>query len=324
MLGQLQTLTVTPRWLEPLTFLGVASFMVGIALEFSTIPAILRNRGQVMGTVFPLIVRLGGEPDEPSGAPMPEGKASFPFNILEGMMPMFPVIAVMGWMVVLVSFLLGLFALSPAQTTFFSDAKAVREGAAAGSTFVQANVSSHALEAWVPQFKFVGLGLGLMAITMALGTIARRLRRMGQVISRHMPADSRPDMPPIPQRVRVFQFSTLMGIMILLLVLIIGTVLATTVVPSYWNHSIANELNPAEPGSVLLARLGFVTSFPNWLNSLRMVGMAFLFSGITIALTVIIGTLRMQAGMLVRFYQRPIARQRLAASRAEDGPSTGL
>ena len=27
LLGQLQTLTVTPRWLEPLTFLGVASFM---------------------------------------------------------------------------------------------------------------------------------------------------------------------------------------------------------------------------------------------------------------------------------------------------------
>lgn len=60
LLGQLQTLGVTPRWLEPLTFLGVASFMVGIALEFSTIPNLLKNRGQVLSLCFPLIVEQGG------------------------------------------------------------------------------------------------------------------------------------------------------------------------------------------------------------------------------------------------------------------------
>lgn len=57
LLGQLQTLTVIPRWLEPLTFLGVASFMLGIALEFSAIPNILKNRGQVMAICFPQIVQ---------------------------------------------------------------------------------------------------------------------------------------------------------------------------------------------------------------------------------------------------------------------------
>ncbi len=61
LLGQLQTLSVTPRWLEPLTFVGVAAFMTGIALEFSTIPRILQNRGQVMSAAFPLIVKLGGK-----------------------------------------------------------------------------------------------------------------------------------------------------------------------------------------------------------------------------------------------------------------------
>ena len=60
LLSQLQSLTVTPRWLEPLTFLGVASFMTGIALEFATIPRLLQNRGQVMSAAFPLIVKLGG------------------------------------------------------------------------------------------------------------------------------------------------------------------------------------------------------------------------------------------------------------------------
>lgn len=58
-LSQLQTLTAIPRWLEPLTFLGVASFMVGIALEFSTIPKLLQNRGQLMSLCFPILVEKG-------------------------------------------------------------------------------------------------------------------------------------------------------------------------------------------------------------------------------------------------------------------------
>ncbi len=60
LIGQLQTLTVIPRWLEPLTFLGVASFITGIALEFSTIPGLLKNRGSVLSAAFPLLVKLGG------------------------------------------------------------------------------------------------------------------------------------------------------------------------------------------------------------------------------------------------------------------------
>ena len=235
---------------------------------------------------------------------MVEERPPFPFNMIEGMMPMFPMIAVTGWMIVLIAFVIGATALASSQATFFSDAKAIREGAAAGSAFVQANVDAHVVEAWVPQFKFLGLGLGLMAITMALGAIAKRLRRMGQVISSHLPADLRPPMPPIPTRMRIFQLSTLMGVMILAAALIIGLALATGVVPSYYNHSITNELNPAQPGSELLAQLGIVSSFADWLNPLRMVGMAFLFTAITLALTVIIGTLRTQADGLVNFYQR--------------------
>jgi len=231
-------------------------------------------------------------------------KPGMPFSMIEGMMPMYPMIALVGWMIVLIAFLIGLFALSPAQATFFSDAKVVREAAGAGSAFVDANVSSHVIEAWVPQFKFVGLGLGLMAITMALGTIAKKLRHMGKVIAAHMPANLAPMTPPIPGRVRMFQLSTMMGIMILLATLIVGIVLATGVVPDYWNHSIAGELNPAAAGSALLTQLGMVSSFAKWLNPLRILGMAFLFTGITLALTVIIGTLRMQAGMLVQFYQK--------------------
>lgn len=61
LLGQLSALSATPRWLEPLTFLGVASFMLGIALEFSAIPNILKNRGQVMAICFPQIIQNPAE-----------------------------------------------------------------------------------------------------------------------------------------------------------------------------------------------------------------------------------------------------------------------
>jgi hypothetical protein len=57
--GQLATLTSTPLWLEPALFVGVASFMVGIAMAFSTIPELLKNRGEVMSLCFPILVNKG-------------------------------------------------------------------------------------------------------------------------------------------------------------------------------------------------------------------------------------------------------------------------
>lgn len=231
-------------------------------------------------------------------------KPGFPFIIPETMMPLFPLISLMGWMMVGIAFLVGLFVLSPAQTQFFSDAKAVREGAEVSSAFVNANVTIHTVETWVPQFKFLGLGFGLMAIAMALGTIAKRLRRMGKLVNAYMPPNLAPAIPPIPKRVRVMQLSTMMGIMLLMAALIIGLLLANGVVSSYYNHSIANELDPAQPGSELLNQLAIVSSFGFWLNPLRMVAMAMLFTSITIGLTLIIYNLRVQSNSLVEFSNR--------------------
>jgi hypothetical protein len=232
-------------------------------------------------------------------------------------------------MIVGVALLVGALVLSPAQAAFFSDAKTIREGAAGGSTFVQANVTRHVVETWLPQFKFFGLGLGLMAIVMALGTIAKRLRHMGLIITNHMPDDLRPSVPPPPKTVRLFQVSTLMGLMILMFVLIIGIVLAVTVVPDYWNHSITNELNAAGPGSTLLGQLGVVSSFAFWLNALRMTGMAFLFTGISLALLVIVNTLRLQAKLMMGFYRQASGSREIVPAGSDVGepqlqPSPGL
>jgi hypothetical protein len=54
----------------------------------------------------------------------------------------------------------------------------------------------------------------------------------------------------------------------------------------------------------MTSQLAVVRSYAAWLNLLRIVGMAFLFTAITLALTVIIGTLCLQAGLLLKFYQQ--------------------
>jgi hypothetical protein len=55
LLGQLTTLAFWPKLLLPLTFLGVSSFMVGIALEFAAIPGILDRRIAVLKQALPLM-----------------------------------------------------------------------------------------------------------------------------------------------------------------------------------------------------------------------------------------------------------------------------
>lgn len=58
LLAQLTTLAWWPKLLLPLTFLGVASFMLGIALEFAAIPRILDRRIEVLTQAVPL---MGGK-----------------------------------------------------------------------------------------------------------------------------------------------------------------------------------------------------------------------------------------------------------------------
>ncbi|MDQ7024685.1 MAG: hypothetical protein Q9P44_03920 [Anaerolineae bacterium] len=230
-------------------------------------------------------------------------KPPMPFSMIEGMMPMYPMIAMLGFLMVLIAVVVGYLQLAPAELDFFADAKAVREGADVGSSFVNGNVSRHLIEAWVPSFKLLGLGLGLMAINMALGIIAKRLRLMGKVVNAHMPENLRPAIPEIPKKVKVMQMLAMMGVMTLVITFIVSLVMMG-VASSYWDNSIANTLNPAQAGSELLTQLGTLSSYNAWLAPLRIVGMGMLFTGILIALSVIIYNLRVQSELLVDFTRR--------------------
>lgn len=55
LLTDLTVISSWPKILAPLTFLGVASFMVGIALEFAAIPAIIDRRTEALKKALPLM-----------------------------------------------------------------------------------------------------------------------------------------------------------------------------------------------------------------------------------------------------------------------------
>jgi hypothetical protein len=57
LLGALTTLAWWPKLLIPLIFLGVASFMLGIAMEFAAIPGILDRRIELLSQAVPLMGR---------------------------------------------------------------------------------------------------------------------------------------------------------------------------------------------------------------------------------------------------------------------------
>lgn len=57
LLAQLTTLAWWPKLLPPLIFLGVASFMLGIAMEFAAIPGILDRRTEILTRAVPLMTK---------------------------------------------------------------------------------------------------------------------------------------------------------------------------------------------------------------------------------------------------------------------------
>ena len=217
------------------------------------------------------------------------------------MMKRYKMFAAIGIIIVLIAFWVSLQG-SQAQAVFFSVDKATREAADVGTNIVAANVTRHVIPNWVPAFKFFGLGLMLGAITMALGLVATTLRNLGTDVTSKWPAELNPGTPPKPRSAKMFPMLMMMGWMLLLVGLIVALASNGTV-SAYYANSIATTLNPAQVGSIELNQLAVVTGVKPILAALRFLGMAFIFSAIIMALTVIIRTLQHQEKTIMKFVQ---------------------
>jgi hypothetical protein len=226
-------------------------------------------------------------------------------KMLNAMMKRYKMFAALGFIIVLIAFIVSLQG-ADANAVFFSVDKVTREAANAGSNIVAANVTRQSIPTWVPSFKFLGLGIMLGAITMALGVIATTLRGLGIDVMSKWPKALNPGPPEKPRSAKMFPMLMMMGWMVLMIGLIWALVTNGTVT-TYWANSIATTLNPAEAGSELLRQLGVIQGAKPWLAALRYTGMALVFTAITVALTVIIRTLQHQEKTLRNFVQAKLS-----------------
>lgn len=200
----------------------------------------------------------------------------------------------MGFMVVLAAFIVGLVN-SGITSTYFESSKAVREAAETGSALAQNKAFIESTKAWLPSFKFLGMGMILGGVTFLLATILGALRTGGGRVQEALGMPVRISKPPMTAV--AFPMVMMMGMMVLIAGLVVAIVDATLVY-GYWNHSIANQLNPAAAGSVLLGDLQTISAIGAWLAPLKFVGVAMVLTGIGLALATIVRVLSWQSNRL--------------------------
>ena len=193
----------------------------------------------------------------------------------------------MGFMIVVVAFIIGLF-VSGAAADWFGASKAVREAAERGSDLATKKAFIESTKVWLPAFKFL-----LGGVTFLLATILGALRVGGGRVQEALGVEAK--ILKAPMTAKLFPMVMMMGMMVLIASLVIGIVLATLTY-GYWNHSIAAELNPST--GALLSDLGTINAVMLWLTPFKFVGMALLFTGIGLALATIVRVLRWQANRL--------------------------
>ncbi len=200
----------------------------------------------------------------------------------------------MGFMIVVVAFIVGVI-VSATAADYFSSTKLTREAAATGSDLAKEKAFIESTKAWLPAFKFLGVGMILGGVTFLLATILGALRVGGAGVQQALGESVRMPKPPITAQ--MFPMFMMMGLMVLIAALVIGIILAV-ISSGYWNHAIATELDPAVKGDPLLGTLSTINSIKMWLAPLKFVGMALLLSGIGLALATIVGVLRWQSSRL--------------------------
>ncbi len=202
---------------------------------------------------------------------------------------------IMGFIIVVMAFVIGII---NAQVTgdYFAFSKAEREAAGAGSDIVDKKVFVEATLAWLPQFKFLGLGMILGGITFLLATILGTLRAAGATVQQSLGTTI--VIPRPPMIAMIFPMLMMAGLVVLIAALALG-ILEAVLAADYWDHSITTELNTAPAGSALLSDLGTLQALDRWLTPFKFVGMALLLTGIALALATIIWTLRFQSRRLL-------------------------
>ncbi len=211
------------------------------------------------------------------------------------MAKMYPVMIVMGFMIVLIAFVVGYFN-SQTAAAYFGEAKALRE-----TTLMAQRASIESIGLWLPPFKFLGIGLILGGIVMALRIIIDNLKAAGVEVLSNVPAEKRPQMPATPWYASLMPAVMMLGEVVFLVAFGVGVWLSGLARTVFANP--LPTIDAAGAGSALLANLQTIHAVEGWLVPLKFFGIATEFLAITMGLATIIYILNAQTNMLDRGFR---------------------
>ena len=209
--------------------------------------------------------------------------------------PKFPVLIWMGFMMVALAFVIGFFN-SQTAAAYFSESKVIRE-----TTLLAERAAIQSTNLWLPYFKFLGLGMVLGGIVMALRVILDNLMQAGGKVLANLPADKRPAMPQAPWYGRLMPVVMMLGMLVFIIALIVSLQLASTARAVFANPLPA--VDAAGAGTVLLAQVQSIHATSAWLVPFKFFGIATEFLAIVMGLGTIAYVLKAQTEMLKKGVQ---------------------
>ena len=216
-------------------------------------------------------------------------------KLISKMAPKFPILIWMGFMMVALAFVIGFFNAQTAAA-YFSESKLIRE-----TTLLAERAAIQSTNLWLPYFKFLGLGMVLGGIVMALRVILDNLMQAGGKVLANLPADMRPAMPQAPWYGRLMPVVMMLGMLVFIIALIVSLQLASTARAVFANPLPA--VDAAGAGTVLLAQVQSIHATSAWLVPFKFFGIATEFLAIVMGLGTIAYVLKAQTEMLKKGVQ---------------------
>lgn len=210
-------------------------------------------------------------------------------KFISGMSKMYPLFIAMGVMVVIASVVIG-YQNSQAAAEYFAQPKVIRE-----TTLMAGRAAIMSTGLWLPYLKFLGLGLILSGIVMALRVIIDDLQGAGNKVMSNLPEGKRPAPPSAPWYGILMPITMMMGLLIFIAALVVSLDLAN-IASAVFSNPIP-DIDAAVAGSVLLAQVETIHATTAWLVPLKFFGISTEFLAIVMGLSTIIYILSNQTKM---------------------------
>lgn len=211
-------------------------------------------------------------------------------KMISKMARMFPLVIWMGFMIVALAVVIGYFN-SQTAAAYFAESKAVRE-----TTLLAERAAIESTGLWLPYLKFLGLGLVLGGIVLAIRVILDNLKQAGGKVMANLPENKRPAMPEAPWYGKLMPIVMMLGWLAFIIAFIVSLQLASTARAVFANPIPA--IDAAGAGSALLAQVQSIHATSAWLVPLKFFGIATEFLAIAMGLATIIYVLTAQTEML--------------------------